>query len=202
MPESATLRFVPLVIAGTLLGLAGPLLAADGGGGGGGEAPSQSAPQYDAVAEFSAGTAALQARSFAEAKRRFDHVLTVNPRDAQTNYLAGMARVGLNDAKGAVRYFEKAVKADGAMIPAHKQLGLAYAASGKPDKAQAELDALKARATQCGATCPDLAGLQDAITAITSAIAGTPQAARRPHSRAGAFRYCLAAGNARANAIP
>lgn len=180
MLESAKLRFVALVVAGTLFGVAGPLVAAGGGGGGGGETPSQSAPQYDPVAEFSAGTAAMQASNFAEAKRRFGHVLTVNPRDAQTNYLAGMARVGLNDAKGAVRFFEKAVKADGAMILAHKQLGLAYAASGKPDKAQAELDAIKAKAAQCTATCPDAAGLQDAITAITSAIAGTPQASIDP----------------------
>jgi tetratricopeptide (TPR) repeat protein len=176
MLESAKLRFVLLVIAGTQLGFAGPLMAAGGGGGGGGEIPSQSDPQYDPVAEFSAGTVAMQARNFAEAKRRFDHVLTVNPRDAQTNYLAGMARVGLSDAKGAVRYFEKAVKADGAMISAHKQLGLAYAAIGKPDKAQAELDALKAKTALCAATCPDSASLQDAITALTSALAGTPQA--------------------------
>lgn len=180
MRESAKLRFVPMVIAAALLGLAAPLAAAGGGGGGGGGMPSQSAPQYDPVVEFSAGTAAMQAHNYAEAKRRFDHVLTVNPRDANTNYLTGMARIGLNDAKGAVRYFEKAVKADGTMLAAHKQLGLAYAASGKGDKAQIELDALKAKVTQCGATCPDAAGLQDAITAISAAIAGTPQASIDP----------------------
>jgi tetratricopeptide (TPR) repeat protein len=176
MLESAKRRFVPVVIAGTLFGLTGPLVAAGGGGGGGGEMPSQSAPQYDPVAEFSAGTTAMQVRNFAEAKRRFDHVLTVNPRDAQTNYLAGMARVGLSDAKGSIRYLEKAVKADGAMISAHKQLGMAYAASGKPDKAKAELDTLKSKAALCAAACPDTASLQDAISAITNAIAGAPQA--------------------------
>ena len=176
MRESAKLRFVPMVVAASLLGLAAPLLAAGGGGDGGGSMPSASAPQYDPVVEFNAGTAAMQAQNYAEAKRRFDHVLTVNPRDANANYLAGMARIGLNDAKGAVRYFEKAVKADGTMIAAHKQLGLAYAASAKPDKAQIELDVLKAKAAQCGTTCPDAAALQDAITAITNAMAGTPQA--------------------------
>jgi len=176
MRESALLRFVPMVMTSALLGLAAPLAAAGGGGDGGGSMPSESAPQYDPVAEFNAGTAAMQAQNYAEAKRRFDHVLTVNPRDANTNYLAGMARIGLNDAKGAVRFFEKAVKTDGALLPAHKQLGLAYAASGKADKAQIELDALKAKAAQCGSTCPDAAALQDAITAITAAMAGTPQA--------------------------
>ena len=180
MRDSAKLRFVPVLLAGTLFGLVAPLAAAPGGGDGGGSMPSASAPRYDPVVEFGAGTAAMQAQNYAEAKRRFDRVLTVNPRDANTNYLAGMARIGLNDAKGAVRFFERAVKADGTMIPAHKQLGLAYAASGKADKARTQLDALKAKAAQCGATCPDAAGLQDAITAITSALAGTPQASVDP----------------------
>ncbi len=176
MQSFAILRNLSLALSGCLLAFTAPLLAAGGGGGGGGEMPSQSAPQYDPVVEFTAGQAAMQARNFAEAKRRFDHVLSVNPRDANTNYLAGMARTGLGDDKGSIRYFERAIKADPAMIAAHKALGVAYAKTGKRDKAQLELDVLNAKATQCASACPDSANLQDAIGAISAAIAGAPQA--------------------------
>ncbi len=82
----------------------------------------------------------------------------------------------MNDNKGALRFFERAIKYDDNLIPAHKQFGVALAATGKQDKAQAELDALKARATQCNNTCPQAADLQDAISAISNALGGQPQA--------------------------
>ena len=195
MRESRRIHRVALALTAVAACVATPLMAAGGGGGGGGEMPSESTPQYDPVAEFAAGTAAMQTHNYVEAKRRLDHVLAVNPRDANTNYLAGMARVGLGDAKGAVRFLERAVKTDAALVPAHKQLGLAYAASGKPEKAQGELDALKARAAQCGASCPDAASLQDAITAISAALTGSPQASADP---AGSLVFATAADGDRA----
>ena len=176
MQCSLILRNLPFALSGCLLAFTAPLLAAPGGGGGGGEMPSQSAPQYDPVVEFNAGQAAMQARNFVEGKRRFDRVLRINPREPNTNYLAGMARAGLGDDKGSIRFFERTIKADAAMIAAHKALGVAYAKTGKRDKAQLVLDALNARAVQCATTCPDAASLQDAIAAISAAFAGAPQA--------------------------
>jgi len=159
------------------LAVTGSQLIAAGGGGMGGmpSMPSESAPSYDAAAEFRAGIAALGENRFKDAKQNFDHVLVMATKDPNANYYAGMARLGLKDNKGAVRFFEKAIKYDDNMIQAHKQYGIALAALGQKDKAQAELDALKARATQCGDSCPQAADLKDAIAAITSQM-GTPQA--------------------------
>jgi tetratricopeptide (TPR) repeat protein len=137
--------------------------------------PSESAPTYDAAAEYRDGVKALDEKRFKDAKTNFDHVLAMDSKNANANYLGGMARLGLNDNKGAARYFEKAIKYDNDLIAAHKQYGVALAALGQKDKAQAELDALKARATQCGESCPQAADLKDAIAAITTQL-GTPQA--------------------------
>ena len=58
------MRSLQLVaIVGTLL--TAPALAAGGGGGGGmSQAPSASAPQYDAAAEYRRGVEALEAKNF------------------------------------------------------------------------------------------------------------------------------------------
>jgi len=169
-------RLKPVLWA-ALVCIAAPAVGSGGGGGGSlGTSPSESAPRYDAAAEYRAGVAALGENRFADAKRNFDHVLAVAPRDANSQYLGGLARMGLSDAKGAVRFFEKAIKYDANLIAAHKQYGLALIASGKRDKAQAALDALKARGAQCGDTCAQAADLRDAIAAITAALGAPPQA--------------------------
>ncbi|MBA3896998.1 MAG: hypothetical protein H0X36_07655, partial [Sphingomonadaceae bacterium] len=172
-------KWSALLAGGALaITLASPAGASGGGGGGAdfGGAPSQSAPQYDPAAEYRAGISALGANRFIDAKRNFDHVLAAAPRDANANYLAGLARSGLKDNKGALHFYEKAVKYDDSLIQAHKQYGVALAATGQRDRARAELDALKARSAQCGASCAQAADLNDAIAAITTALGAAPQA--------------------------
>jgi tetratricopeptide (TPR) repeat protein len=95
------LRLSALLAASAASLAAAPLLADAPGGGGGGSAPSMSAPQYDAAAEYRKGIEALQANQFADAKKAFDRVLAVAPSDANTNFLAGLAAAGLGDLKGA-----------------------------------------------------------------------------------------------------
>jgi tetratricopeptide (TPR) repeat protein len=150
-----------------------PALAA---GSGSSSTPSMSAPSYNPTADYQDGVTALQESRYEDAKRKFDKVLGAVPNDANANYLAGMARAGLKDSKGAARFFGKAIKYDGNLIPAHKQYGIALAASGQRDKAQAELDAVKAKADACAGTCAQAADLKDAVDGITAALAGTPQA--------------------------
>src|SRR5215207_9483903 len=57
--------------------------------------PSISAPQFDLAAEYRKGVEALKASQFSDAKKAFAHVLSQNPRDAATNFLAGIADAGL-----------------------------------------------------------------------------------------------------------
>lgn len=162
------------------LALTGPLLAAGGGGGGGGEVPGSSAPQYDPVAEYQKGIAALKAKEFKAAKTAFDHVLASAPRDANTNYLAGLARTGLGDWKGAKKFLEKATKYDPNMTAAWRELGVTYAKLGDKPNAEATLAGLQAKATACAGTCPTASDLKTAVDAVTAALAGTPTASLAP----------------------
>jgi len=164
-------------VAVGVLAFASPLSASGGGGGGGGSSfPSESAPQYDPVAEYSKGTAALQAKDFKAAKTAFDHVLASAPRDANTNYLAGLSREGLGDWKGAKKFLEKATKIDPNMTSAWRELGVTYAKLGDRPNAEATMASLQAKATACADTCPAAAELKLAIDAINTALSGAPTA--------------------------
>jgi len=166
-----------ILLASIAAAAAGP---ACGAGSGGGSMPSMSAPQYDPAADYRAGVAALEAQRFADAKRAFDRVLAVAPMDASTNYVAGLARVGLGDSKGAKRFFEKAVKYDGGLIAARRELAVTLARLGDKAKAEAELATLNQRAATCAGTCPQADELKAAIETVTAALAQGPQAQLTP----------------------
>ncbi len=164
-----------------ILAMSNPLLAAGGGGGGGGGGfPSSSAPQYDPVAEYTKGTAALQAKDFKAAKAAFDHVLASAPRDANTNYLAGISRQGLNDWKGARKFLEKATKIDPNMTSAWRELGVTYVKLNDKPNAEATLATLQAKVTACGGICSTAAELKEAVDTVTTALSGAPTASLAP----------------------
>src|SRR4051812_26085775 len=164
------------LLAAPAVFLAPAALLANAPGGGGGSAPSMSAPQYDAAAEYRKGIEALQANKFDVAKKAFDHVLAVAPTDANSNYLAGLAAAGLGDLKGARGHYEKAVRADHELVQAHRELGITYSKLGDKPKTQAELDRLTAMQQKCSATCAKAADIGAAIQALTAALAGAPSA--------------------------
>lgn len=149
-----------------------PVLANGGGGGGGGGAPSGSTEQYDPAAEYQAGIAALSASKFADARRAFDRVLSVVPNDANTTYLAAVASDGMGKPKDAKRYYERTIRIDKNRTDAHRGLALALVKLGDKDKAQGELDFLKAAAAKCAGTCASTADLDSAIKDVTAALAG------------------------------
>jgi tetratricopeptide (TPR) repeat protein len=173
---------MPKYRAALLLGCvlcAAPLFAMGGGGGGGSSnaSPSESAPAYDPAVEYQNGITALKAKDYKTAKRAFDRVLAVAPKDANTQYLAGLSRTGLLDYKGAIKFLEKAVKLDPDLIGAHQQLGVAYAKTGAKPKAEATLATLKSKAATCGTSCAKAGDLKAAIDALSAALSGTPVAA-------------------------
>jgi tetratricopeptide (TPR) repeat protein len=167
---------IALMTCVALMGVTPLIAAGSGGGGGGGSMPSQSAPQYDPAEEYRKGVSALETKDFKTAKMSFDRVISVAPKDANTQYLAGMSREGLNDWKGARKFFEKAVKLDGNLIGAHRELGVTYAKLSDKPKAEATLVALQGKATSCAGTCPQAAELKAAVDAVQAALAGSPQA--------------------------
>ena len=170
------------LITGLVIGLLATTAHAAGGGGGGGmsAAPSASAPQYDAAAEYRKGVTALQAKDFKAAKTAFDHALMVAPRDANSQYMAGLARTGLGDLKGARKFYAKAAKLDPTMIAAWRDLGVTDGQLGDTVKAQETLVAIQSQRSACAETCPQAAALKAADEAVATAIAGTPTAAAVP----------------------
>src|SRR5215213_4263314 len=152
------------------------IAVANSSGGSMSSAPSISAPEFDAAAEYRAGIDALKASRFADAKKSFGKVLGVAPTDANANFLAGLADAGLSDLKAAARHYERAVKANGKMVEAHQELAVTYAKLGQRDKAQAELAKLQKLEQSCGGSCEDAARLKDAISAVQAALGAPPQA--------------------------
>lgn len=165
--------------------LAAPMVADSMGSGGmgGGGMPSGASgmsqqPQYDPAQEYQRGEAALQAGKYRDAEDAFQHVVDSTPRAAKAWLMLGMSRSGLGDEKGAEKAYERSVKLDDSSIDAHRELALAYLKLKQPDKAGAEVAALKARASACNDTCPDAADLKAALDAIQAAMGpATPSAA-------------------------
>ena len=105
--------------------------------------PSQSAPQYDPVAEYQKGMTAYQAKDFKGATTAFRHVLSVTSNHAPAQYLLGSSYMELGEFKKAKGPLEKAVRYDATMIEArrdlaisHRSLALLAAQSGDHAKAR------------------------------------------------------------------
>lgn len=145
-----------------------------GTGGGVGSLPSQTTRRFDPAEEYRKGIEALEAGNYKAADIALSRVLSTAPRDANTQYLAGVARAGLGKLKDARRRFAKAIKYDDDLILAHKELGIVWARLGDADKARDVLDNLHKRAAACADSCRQAADLKAAIPAIEAAIDAPP----------------------------
>lgn len=171
-----------LIGAVALSCLAGGALASGGGGGGGGGDMGASGPQYDPVAEYQKGVAALQASKFKDAERAFQHVTEAAPKAPEGWFFLGFSRAGQGDFKGARKAYEKAAKLKPDDVDTQRELTLTLVRLGETEKAAAGLNALKARDTACAGACPEAAALKTAVARVEAAIAAaaTPAAAPAP----------------------
>jgi tetratricopeptide (TPR) repeat protein len=128
------------------------------------------APRYNATNEYMRGMADFQSGNYKDAATHFQHSADVGPRAASTWLMLGMSKAGEGDQAGAEKAYEKAVKIDGAMVAAHRELALTLIKLQKPDRAGVELAWLKTRAAACGATCPDASELRTSIDDVTAAM--------------------------------
>jgi tetratricopeptide (TPR) repeat protein len=169
---------IALVAAGIMLIAVAPGFAAGGGGGGGGGSlPSQSAPAYDPAVEYQKGVQAFRAANYADAARAFKRVTSAMPKNAAAQYLLGASLMAQGQFKKAKSPLEAAVKHDGKMIEARRDLGIVYAKLGTADKAQAQMATLTAMQAACTGSCTDTAKLTDAVGKLEAAIAAGKQAA-------------------------
>jgi len=187
-------RLVSFMLGGVLV-LVATTVSASGGGGrvGGNSMPSQSAPQFDATVEFKKGVEALKAAKYDDAQHAFGHVLEVNPHDANTHFMMGLAKAGAGNLKDARSHYEKAVKYDDNLILAHVELGVTLVKLGENDKAKAILDDLKKRAAACTDTCAQAADLRSAVPTLESALTPAASPVASPSAQVPAERELLAA---------
>ncbi len=126
------------------------------------------------VADYRRGVAALKARKYRDAIASFERALFMAPADSNTWTMLGLAREGAGDRSGARDAYAKAVGHNGGNIAARQRLGVLAAGLGQPNQAQAQLDALRKQAGECGAGCPNAAKLKSAIAVVEDALAHTP----------------------------
>lgn len=172
---------IKLLAVGSALALslsAVSLQAAGGGGGGGfsGGGPSQSAPRYDATAEYQKGVAHLKAENYKGAIKSFKRSLSVASRNANAQYLLGFSYMQLGNHKKARKPLERAVKYNADLIDAHRDLAITYHKLGNAEKANAALGTLTAKQTACGDSCAQKDQLSAAVTAVQQSMNGTEQA--------------------------
>jgi Flp pilus assembly protein TadD len=169
---------VAVLAAVAILAPLGAAFASGGGGMGGGmDMPSHAAPAYDPAQEYQTGIVALQSNKFRDAETAFANALSVDPRNADTLFMLGMAKTGRGDLKGAVRAYERSLKLESGQIGARREYAVDLAKLGRGDEARAQLAILKARADTCSDTCADAASLKAAVTAVDASLSPVPGAA-------------------------
>ena len=170
------LKKVLIVAATAALFSTSPAFASGSGGTGGGGVSSStpSGPVYNPVVDYNAGLKYLQEGEFKQADKKFSKVLKGTRRHAGANYYMGLAKVGQDKHKSSVRYFKNAARYDKGLVEAQGELGAAYVATGKLEKAQKVLADLETRAVECG-DCSRITRIKAAQNKINAAINGEAQ---------------------------
>lgn len=179
-------RLLAAALGAALMMAAPAAVRASGGGGGmadfGVDTPSQSTPAYDPAVQYNLGIDDLKAGKYRDAERDFDHSLSVDPNNADTQFMLGVARAGGGDLKGAIHAYEKSLKIDPQQIPARREYAVALAKLGQAAQAQAQLAILQSRSDACAATCPQAADLKAALAAVQAALSPSGGATNAPAS--------------------
>ena len=181
-----------LIAASAAALVATPALAAGGGGGGGGGGPSMSSSRVDPVKRYQQGVELLKAGNYKQAEKAFDDVLDVAAKDANTNYMMGLAQIGQQDFNNARKYFRNAVKYDGNNAGARGWLGAVEAKLGDAGKAAEQKTALEAMKAKCAGACPEAKLIDSGLAQIDAAVAN-PSAPMQLSSLPGELKHLASA---------
>jgi TolA-binding protein len=132
------------------------------------------APEYAAGPRFQNGLDFMQQKNFAEAAKAFQDVIDHDDRNANANYMMGVAQIGLNDLVRAGNYLRVAVKSNPKLVDAHVKLGYVEAKLGNADAAKEQRAALEKMDKACKGKCPDAAALSAGMTLIDKGLAEGP----------------------------
>lgn len=185
-----------IAVSAMALGLGSNALAI----GGGGSSPSQSTPRYDPAQEHQSGVEALNEARYDDAITHFKRVNKASRRDANGNYLLGIAYMRSGDARSARKPLENAVKYGPDLLIAQRDLAIVYVQLDRADDAGEILTDLQQRQAACGADCAGKAELDAIVVEVEQAIAGTqlgelgPSAALLAQASQADARYVDAVG--------
>ncbi len=171
--KSLTFLLASFIVS--LISIPASIAAGGGGGGGGGfNTPSRTAPSFDPVVTYQEAVKNLKAGNNKKAAKGFKKVLSVSRRDANIQYLYGVALYNQGKYKKAIKPLKKAIKAKPEHQIARGYLSSAYRQAGKEDDANTHRKMLLDDLTNCS-DCE----LKDRIeTAIKVADGAALQAAQ------------------------
>jgi tetratricopeptide (TPR) repeat protein len=128
--------------------------AVDGGGGGGNMVPELGRGGPSLTEDFKKGVALLAEGECKRAATKFLKILKKVPRNAETNYLYGLALQCQKKHKQAIRFFQRAKRDDQQFFRAYTEMGLSYLILGRPDLARIQMTALDKMKLTCRDRCP------------------------------------------------
>jgi TolA-binding protein len=130
----------------------------------------------DIAIRYQDGIEALQRSDFREAEKAFGDVLedSNGKKNSGANYLMAMAKVNLDDKKGARKYLRLAVKYDESFPEALGWLAVVENELGDPKESKKQLDALNKLNASCGGTCDKAQSIAAALAQVQEALGPAP----------------------------
>lgn len=174
------------ILAGTmlLLGMATPALAQEGLSTGPDYDLIYKADRVDEAAEASIAqlrqraVTALQAKDYATAEVTLRELLQRTPVPADTNFLMGLAKTGLEKWDEARGFMELAVVSEPNRPEPKTRLGLIYAKFNRMEEARRQRQELDSLSIVCGGSCPDSTWINDGLHALDQALSSAEAAGR------------------------
>jgi hypothetical protein len=115
--------------------------------------------------------AALQAKNYAGAEAKLIELFDRGGAPADSSFLMGLAKIGLEKWGEAQPFLETAVAYEPSRPEPRTRLGLALVMLDQPDKARAQREALIQLDISCNKTCADATWITDGIRTLDQALA-------------------------------
>lgn len=136
---------------------------------GGGSIKMLNTETMDPTLLYKQGVEYIQAKDYPRAVAAFREVLVKRDGDPATNFMMGVAQIGMNDLNEAKRYLSRAVSAKPDLAEEVGRLGWVEAKLGNAAGAKAQRDALERLRDKCAGACAEAAAINAAIAVIDGA---------------------------------
>lgn len=138
---------------------------------GGGSKELPRVDTMDPTALYKRAVEYIQAKDYTRAVSLLRDVLASRDSDPASNYMMGIAQIGLNDLAEARRYLSSAISEKPDLAEALGRLSYVETRLGATADAQKHRDDLVALRTKCAGACAEAAAIDSAITVADAAAA-------------------------------